>query len=325
MAINNQPINYPKYTCSEKYQREIDRYKKWMDANNRRTNANSPYLTREDVDEYYLQVVEVERVNLNSDSAHAIHRGLQWLSDNIEKGGLIIRDKDDPNSNVNQSLWRRELGYVEWLRVNGETDPHANLPTQVLTFLDHQNVMKKLLAETSVERNWLQFAVSWNTNYATMIRMDSARKIRFCDFVTDGRGYDMGDNCLGLILQKYIHKDQTVQNPVSRARTRRGQRGGNNPASENLGAHNAPISNSGKRIVFMWRHRVVECCGTSMIAIDLFMRLFFDVNMSFLEPPQQPQQPRGQNANRHNVFVQNPGRGRRNRRNNNNVSFLKRD
>jgi len=137
------PVNYVAYNMNAKYQREIDKYKVWVDANSRRPNNDSPYLARANVDDYYVQVVEVDCIGINADSASAIHRGLQWFSDNIENPGndsepLTIWDDNTPNSIVNQSLWRRELSFVQWLRVNGESDPHANLPTQSLSFLDHE-------------------------------------------------------------------------------------------------------------------------------------------------------------------------------------------
>jgi hypothetical protein len=321
------PAAYPDYNTNAKYQREINMYKRWMDANSRRPTTESPYLTRADVDDYYVQVVEVDRVNINADSASAIHRGLQWFADNIENPGnegepLTIRDDNTPNSIVNQCLWRRELSYVQWLRVNGESDPHANLPTQSLSFLDHEKTMKFLLTRTVEEPLWQQFGISWCCNYATYLRMDSLRKIRLCDLLCEGRGYvqrGLNSQIIGLILQKYVHKDQTPQNPNARKRTKQ-KRGGRNPVGDNNGQSGQPIATGGKRVCFMWRHRIFECCGTSMIGISLFMRFFFDAETSFLEPELPPQPPQNNNNNN------NPGLGvfeqpRRTRtRNNNNVS-----
>ena len=143
------PSIYTQYNTNDKYQRQIDKFKVWMDANSRCPTADSPYLSRANVDNYYVQVVEVERIGINADSAAAIHRGLQWFSNNIENPSvgndsvpLTIRDKSTPNSIVNQSLWWRELSFVQWLRVNGESDPHANLPTQSLSFIDHEKTIK---------------------------------------------------------------------------------------------------------------------------------------------------------------------------------------
>jgi hypothetical protein len=235
---------------------------------------------------------------------------------------LAIRDDNTPNYIVNQCLWRRELSYVQWLRVNGESDPHANLPTQSLSFLDHEKTMKFLLTRTVEEPLWQQFGISWCCNYATYLRMDSLRKIRLCDLLCEGRGYvqrDLNSQIIGLILQKYVHKDQTPQNPNARKRTKQ-KRGGRNPVGDNNGQSGQPIATGGKRVCFMWRHRIFECCGTSMIGISLFMRFFFDAETSFLEPELPPQPPQNNNNNN------NPGLGvfeqpRRTRtRNNNNVS-----
>ena len=186
--------NYVVYNTNAKYQREIDKFKEWVDANSRRgPNIESPYLSRANVDDYYVQVVAVERIGINADSASAIHRALQWFSDNIENPGalgepLTIRDDDTPNSIVNQSLWRRELLYVQWLCVNGENDPHANLPTRSLSFLDHEKTIKFVLAHTGEEPVWEQFALSWCVNYATYLRMDSLRKMWLCNLLCKACG-----------------------------------------------------------------------------------------------------------------------------------------
>jgi hypothetical protein len=323
------PGNYVKYNTNDKYQREIDKFKGWMDANSRRPTPDSPYLSRANVDNYYVQVVEVDRIGINADSAAAIHRGLQWFSDNIENPGnagepLTIRDENTPNSIVNQSLWRRELSFVQWLRVNGESDPHANLPTQSLSFLEHEKTIKFVLAHTGEEPVWLQFAISWCVNYATYLRMDSLRKIWLCDLLCESRGYvqrGRNSNIIGLILQKYVCKDQTPQNPNARKRTKQKRAGRNNPAGDNNGQAGQPIATGGKRVCFMWRHRIFECCGTSMIGISLFMRFFFDTETSFLEtekPPQPPPDNNNNNPQGGGIFEQQPRR--RGRRNNNNVS-----
>jgi hypothetical protein len=318
------PADYPVYATNKKYQREINNFKQWVDDNARRVTpigVTPPlYLSRANVDDYYLQVVEVLRCNINADSASAIHRALQWYSDNLENPGppdlpLTIRDENTPNSIVNQSLWRRELSFVQHLRENGEHDPHANLPTQSLSFLDHEKTAKYVLANTQDESVWLQFMISWAVNYATYLRMDSLRKIRLCDLLCESRGFvqrGLNSKIIGLILQKYVHKDQTPQNPMARNRTKQ-KRGGSNPVGDNSGQSGQPIACGGKRVCFMWRHRIFECCGTSMIGISLFMRLYFDSETSFLEPELPPQRPQ----NNFNPFERPP---RPVRRNNNNVS-----
>ena len=53
-AIQVQP--YPKYRTNDRYQREIDLYWKWVDENNRHT-LDGLYLSRENVDNYYMNMV----------------------------------------------------------------------------------------------------------------------------------------------------------------------------------------------------------------------------------------------------------------------------
>jgi hypothetical protein len=149
--------------------------------------------------------------------------------------------------------------------------------------------------------------------------MDSLRKIWLCDLLCERRGYvqvGLNSNIIGLILQKYVHKDQTPQNPNARKRTKQ-KRGGRNPVGDNNGQSGQPIAIGGKRVCFMWRHRIFECCGTSMIGISLFMRLFFDSETSFLEPELPPQPPHNNNNNNggRGVFEQPRRPVRRNRKN----------
>jgi len=172
--------------------------------------------------------------------------------------------------------------------------------------------MKFVLSHSGDETLWQQFVISWCVNYATYLRMDSLRKIQLCNLLCESRGYvqrGLNSNIIGLILQKYVHKDQTPQNPNARKRTK-----------QKCGQSGQPIATGGKRVCFMWCHRIFECCGTSMIGISLFMRLFFDTERSFLEPELPPQPPQNDDHNN------NPGNGifqqprRRGKRNNNNVS-----
>jgi heme-degrading monooxygenase HmoA len=296
---------YPKYNTNPKYQRELNNFKNWVDDRALRPTDESFYIVREYIDAYYVQCVEVERININADSTACIHRALQWYADNFEStpgnntAPLTVRDENEPNSVVNQSLWRRELSYVQWLRTNGETDAHANLPTNSLSFADHHRTMKFLLSHTQDEECWSPFGISWSVNFSTYIRMDSLRKISLPDLVTEGRGYeDKGPNCdiLGIILQKYLHKADKPQNPNSRKRSRQGKKGRNNPAADNNGQAGGPIAIGGKRVCFMWRHRHFEVCGTAMIGISLFMRLFFDTDFSFREPEKPAQPPPAHSA-----------------------------
>ena len=94
----------------------------------------------------------MKRINVENDTAAAIHRGIQWYAENIENTGdgepLVVRDENTPNSVVNQSLWRREMAHATYLEQNGETDPHANLPTDSLSFENHRKVMEWVLANT---------------------------------------------------------------------------------------------------------------------------------------------------------------------------------
>jgi hypothetical protein len=313
------PNPYGKFSTNAKYNKYIHTFMTWVAREGKRTN-DGKYLTRDNVDEFYEEVVEHQFIRCQNDSAYACHRALQQFANVYERppnGGapLTIRDKNNPNARVNQSLWRREIRFVEWTRIHGETDPHANLPTNSLSFEEHARTMRYLLGNTEGESMWEQFSISWTVDFSTYLRIDSLRKMGLCDLVCELRGFETegpNQDCLGLIMQKHLHKGHTnPQNPSAR----NGGAARNNTAGDSNGMAGGPIAMNGKRVVFMWRHRVFECCGTAMIAISLFMRLFFDTEFSFLEKEVQPPAPTA----RANVPVPNtnsPGRAR----NNNNVS-----
>ena len=171
---------YPNYNTNTNYNGEIKTYKKWVDLNKRR--VENLYLSRDNVDDYYKKVVEVSRININIDSASRIHRALQWYSDNIEppdnqQPPLVIRDIAEPSSLVNQSLFRRELRYIQWVRENGRKDLHADLPTNTYLFADHHTIMRWLFGNAFLEPKWLKFAISFCCTYATYMRLDSLRKL----------------------------------------------------------------------------------------------------------------------------------------------------
>jgi hypothetical protein len=296
-----RPCLYPKICKSnDKYNIQINKFKYWCDLNDRQL-PNGRYLSRDNVDEYYDKIICVEMIHCENDHAYSVHRALQILSDTVERPDnaqppLVIRDKENPNSRVNQALFARELRYVEQHTTkNFFMDPHDNLPTNVLSFEDHAKTMRHLLSNTNTEEMWQNFASSFTVDFSTYLRIDSTKKMRYCDLLTEPRGHvpkGINANILGLIMQKFMHKADKPQNPNARARTQQAAGGRSNSAGDNNGMSGQPIKVGGKRVCFMWRHRVFECCGTAMIAISLFMRLFFDTEFSFLEP-----QPSGPNNN----------------------------
>ena len=142
------------------------------------------------------------------------------------------------------------------------------------------------------------------------------KKVWLYDLVYDNRGFDLDDKLntpiLGLVIQKFINKEDRVRNPFVEARQKKKKGGRVNKAADSNGIAGGPISIGGKRVCFMWRHRVFECCGTAMIAIYLFMELYHDQTLSFLEPD-QPKRKSAQQLR--DVLIK-----RANARKNNNVS-----
>ena len=145
MAVKR--VVYPKYATNAKYQGEINRFKKWVDEHCPRENETALYVTRENVDAYYVEDVQVNRINIETDSAHAIHRALQWLVDHVESkatGGkpMVVRDEEEPKSTINWCLFNREVFNAEWQMTSGIQDAHHGLKKKALTFSDHEKVCK---------------------------------------------------------------------------------------------------------------------------------------------------------------------------------------
>ena len=255
------------------YEAEWKTFKRWVEANDL---PHPPYLQRENVDRYFEEEVEVNRRKITKGTADRIVNALQYYSNTLEHTGegneFVV--KGGPRSRVAQALFRRDIGHVAHMR-EGNYDAHANLPTNVLTQEAHNRCISYAFSN-NVGR-WMEFALTWNIDYATFLRVDSMRKMRFTDLLVDeahGPPGVTGPNSalLGFILQPYVHKDQTVVNPANRARNRR-------PAS----ADRINRANK-KRVVGMYRHKNPLQCGTSVMAISLFMRLHWNLNISFERP-----------------------------------------
>jgi hypothetical protein len=264
---------------NEKYKQEIRRFLEWCLTTNQ---PGPPYLRRVTVDCYFESVVLIDRATICHDSAQGIVRGLQFYANEIEHPGdpgFEVQLKN-PRSVVTQALYRRDLSYITNLQLT-RMDPHEGLPTDVLTFEDHRRVLSYLFGPQCTESTWDEFSLSWCIDYASYLRIDSLRKIRFCDLLADeAHGpVSTGPNAtiLAIILQPYMHKDQTASNPANN-KTRTDPK----PTTT---VSRCPIGNSKKRVVGLYRSRHFIQCGTGHLARSFCMRLYDALGFSFLEQP----------------------------------------
>lgn len=237
--------------------------------------AGDKYLTRENVDLYFSEVIVELKVQPDTAKRHAT--ALQWYSNNVEY------PNDDPpfqvhpgssRSVVARALDKQAAEYAQHYILQCH-DAHANLPTDILSKADHKKVMTYVLSQNL--RNDPAFHVSWTTCHATYLRIDSLAKMRLCDLRADhAHGpVEEGPNrtIISLIMQPFQHKDDTpganqAQQPRGRQPTT-----GRTPKKYK------------KRVVGMWRHENIEQCGTGMIAMSLFDSIFRDDSISFLKLP----------------------------------------
>ena len=129
-------------------------------------------------------------------------------------------------------------------------DPHANLPTDVLSDDD----CMKALQVAALMRNWKDMMLCWATCEQTFLRNDSMRKLHLrhlkCNHThapsclkdsNYGAGYGFADGfMMSFILDQFVHKTRDKK----------------------------------KRVVGAWRHKDFLRCSIGNLATKLFVRLF---------------------------------------------------
>jgi Centromere DNA-binding protein complex CBF3 subunit, domain 2 len=240
------------------YNSETNNYCVWV-VEQRRNNILPPgdkYLTREGVDLYFSEHV-VNR-NICYESARRVVSALQRFASDIEYLGS---DSFTVESNlVKKALEARKRLHRERIMSQIE-DPHANLPTNVLSEADCANALR--LAAT--KQNWKDMMLCWSTCEQTYLRNDSMRKLCLphlrCDrthapsCMSDnnyGAGYGFADgHMMSFILDKYVHKTRDDK----------------------------------KRVVGAWRHKEYIRCSIGNLAMNLLVRMYADVEINFYGAP----------------------------------------
>ena len=155
----------------------------------------------------------------------------------------------------------------------GHHDAHANVPTNTLSLKDKEQVIEYVI--TTGEQTWIDFNQSWTTCTQTYMRQHSLRKMRLCDLRVDtlhGPVQEgLNTTILSMILQPFQHKDDTAA-----------ANNNNNRNGSNQRRRRVPTVYK-KQVVGMYRHRNFRMCSTSHIAIGLFMRLWNNFTISFID------------------------------------------
>jgi len=152
--VENNAVHEVKFDKS--YIGEWKRYQKWAQAQ-QQLNLIPPsekVLTRENVDLYFSS--EVVKRKIQPTGARRIVSALQKAANEIEynDGVQSFRIEDGPP--VKRSLMQHERAWME-MRSKTVVDPHANLPTDVLTPEDSL----KCLSVIKASQNWRDLSLSW--------------------------------------------------------------------------------------------------------------------------------------------------------------------
>lgn len=237
------------------YTSEWSRYRQWvLRQRDARTIPPGPkYLTRENIDLFFSQ--EVCNRIVVPDTARRVVSSLQRFADDLEyTDGSVEFSVDSPV--VKRALETHKRLYMERISRQVE-DPHANLPTNVLTEADCVKAL--FLAARGI--NWKDLMLCWATCEQTYLRNHSMRKLTLCNLCCNtthapssmgdknyGAGYGYVDGfMMSYILDKYVHKTRDKK----------------------------------KRVVGAWRHKNYIRCSVGNLAMNLFVRLYADSDIDF--------------------------------------------
>jgi len=241
----------------QSYIREWNKYKTYVTERRAlgELSEGDKFLTRENVDLYFSRHV-ARLISLNPESARRIVPSLQYFADMEEHQNVAGRGFVVENPVVKQAL---ECQRAEWIanEISTLTDPHADLPTNVITPEEHKKAILYAIGLPEwkdLTYSWLTCRVSFlrNCNVKTMVisRMrlekDVGPKPRNASRTTPCAP------CLAYILRR----NEVVKDSNSRAKKR-------------------------TRLVGGIRHADPFQCMIGLVAMNLFHTLQTDTSMSF--------------------------------------------
>jgi len=251
------------------YRVEINRYKVWVIQQRQlHTIPNGPkFLTRSNVDLYFSTSI-ANRGEISAESARRAVCSLQKFADQTEYCGLekfVIE-----NEAVKRGLATQKHLCAQRIREQSiGKDPHDNLPTNMLTELEIDKVLRVAVGK----RNYKDMLLCWTNCLQTFHRNTSMLILDLghikcngthgpnpgsIDDDNGGLGYGYQEKyMMSYILDKGLHKDRHTK----------------------------------KRVTGAWRHKNFLHCSTGNLAFNLMVR-FFSANerqINFLHPPNEPE------------------------------------
>jgi hypothetical protein len=226
------------------------KYKKWVELTQRVVpTAYPPYCNRDFLDLFFVSVVAKQDWKKSYAQKHV--SSFQYFSD----FDVTEHAGKSPRFIVQSTSISQAINCMDTRARNEKKrsrDPHANLPTDILSFDDELKLLREGLSNPIT---WADFAVSWTWGTSCFIRSHSMRASYVKHLITlDSYGPPLNPNTaeptapmLALILLAGEHKDNKNQT----------------------------------RVVGGWRHRLYLKCFTGMTAMSCMMKLSGLTNAEF--------------------------------------------
>jgi hypothetical protein len=229
------------------YTREWNAFQKFVDE--KRGLEELPlgprYLTRDNVDLYFAEKIAYRREVMPETARRAVS-GLQFFAKHLEYidgSETVIVDNSDA---VTRALDAQRQRYFECIADQEMLDPHANLPTDVLSEEDHEKAIHEIFFKNYP--NWQDLALSWTLCTQTYVRNHSASMFVFADLKVD-RSHGPEKHGSEAKIMSYIMRH---------------------------GRHKKKHDKT--KVVGAWRHTDFRRCSTGILAMALMTRLHYNRN-----------------------------------------------
>lgn len=257
LAQNNAETARNKKAPDKTYQKEWRNFRAYIDneRNENRLPAGPKYLSRQNVDLYFTEVV-AERYCV-PDTARRVVPALQWYSTYEEH----IHEPFVVDSATVRMALQSQKGRRSAKEREKTYDPHANLPTDVLSPNDYTKLHNVVVNQP----NWADLQLCMSICDATFIRNGSFRKLMFQDLkldtshgpIKEDSGPGKGRMMTEVLRPGDVHKDRHKYTTV----------------------------------VGHWRHSEYIRCATGALAMNFFVRFRNDAalqNINFYAAPGAP-------------------------------------
>ena len=127
-------------------------------------NVGDAYITGANVDLFFQEVIAYKKILPNS--AAKFRQAIQKFADQYEHP--TVKFDVASRQGVKNALVAQQNRYIEHEVDRSMKDPHANLPIDVLGFMDHVQFVSETLKSNN--QNWRDLLFSWNTASRTLMR-----------------------------------------------------------------------------------------------------------------------------------------------------------